>query len=157
TTIDPVDIDDDKDLDLLALCPAIPASRSAGADRGTLPPTPGAMTVILNNGDGTFAPGVSLIVGNSPASLTTADLDTDGDRDVALIVTNDASERVVRILRNDLTSGQLAFAPYVDQGQGTSPALIAAADLDHNGRDDLITISTGSLRAASSSSPSFSS
>ena len=42
------------------------------------------VSVLMNNGDGTFAPKVDYRAGSQPAGLTSADLDGDGDNDLAV-------------------------------------------------------------------------
>jgi len=134
----PGDLDNDKDLDIVELDTA-----------------DAMLSIILNNGDGTFAPSVQLgspAVGLNPASLTLINLDEDpndpnADLDIAFICDNeDSTERVIRILRNDRDpqTGQLVFAPYLDQAEGTDPVLISAGDLDNNGENDLVTITENS-------------
>ena len=42
------------------------------------------VSVLLNNGDGTFAPKMDYGTGDSPSSVFSADLDGDGDNDLAV-------------------------------------------------------------------------
>jgi len=141
----PGDLDNDKDLDIIEL------------DTGDVQ---GTVSIILNNGDGTFAPSVQLPVGENPFSLALVDLDNDGDLEIATVATNEQSDRVIRILRNDQVGGQLAFAAFPDQGAGSAPILIAGQGLDldndggidldvnNDGRDDLVSITENSLLLA---------
>ncbi len=57
---------------------------------------------------------------------------------------NEADTVVARVLRNDLSGGQLAFAPASDLDAGTNPVAVAAGDLNGDGKQDLIAIG-GSL------------
>jgi hypothetical protein len=79
-----------------------------------------------------------------PRSLASGDLDADGDADLAVLADN-----VVRVLRNDLAGGQLAFTPIADQPAGRQPLLVRSADLNADGRDDVVTVarSTGGARS----------
>jgi hypothetical protein len=100
----------------------------------------GTVSVLLNNGDDTFAPAVNLPVGDLPRSLTTIDLEGDLDIDVALVTNNDLGQRVVQVLRNDLSNGQLIFADADELAAGENPALVTSGDLDADLQDDLITL-----------------
>ncbi|NRA57917.1 MAG: VCBS repeat-containing protein, partial [Phycisphaerales bacterium] len=72
------------------------------------------VTVLLNNGDGTFAPPVSYDAGDTPRFIAIGDLDGDGDGDlvVANQNTNDAS-----VLLNN---GDGTYAPQVAYSVGSS-------------------------------------
>ncbi len=77
-----------------------------------------------------------------PRSITAGDFDSDGDADIAVL-----ADGVVKVLRNDLSGGQLAFAPIPDQPAGASPLLVRSGDLDVDGKADVVTVaeSTGAL------------
>ena len=81
-----------------------------------------------------------------PSSVALADLDDDGDLDVAVVSTNEAGVRAVRRLDNQfIETGELAFASAVDfemQPDGV-PLFVREADLDGDGlgvmfTDDLV-------------------
>ena len=91
------------------------------------------MSVLLNNGDGTFAPKVEYGVGSRPWSLFSADLDGDGDNDLA--VANRDGNSVSVLLNN----GDGTFAPKVDYFVGHLPLSVFGADLDGDGDNDLAT------------------
>ncbi len=61
---------------------------------------PGNVSVLLNNGDGTFAPKVDYAAGDQPTSVFIADLDGDGDKDLA--VANLASDTVSVLLNRSI-------------------------------------------------------
>ena len=69
----------------------------------------------LNNGDGTFATQVTYGVGSSPRSITSSDLDGDGDQDLAVVNQGDNTVSVL------LNNGDGTFATQVTYGVGTSP------------------------------------
>ncbi|OGC83128.1 MAG: hypothetical protein A2W07_09075 [candidate division Zixibacteria bacterium RBG_16_43_9] len=56
------------------------------------------VSVLKNNGDGTFQPKVDYATGNCPISLFCADLDGDSDLDIA---TANYSSHTVSILKNN--------------------------------------------------------
>ena len=113
--------------------------------------------VTANPGDGTisillhedipqadFLATVDLPVGENARSVSLADLDGDGDQDIALIADNtDGSGSTLFVLRNDsnLTGyDQLLIAPAEEfQIQGI-PILVDRGDLDSDGTPDLVTI-----------------
>lgn len=119
----PGDLDEDKDVDL--------AIAARGGE--------GAVVVLRNLGNFTFAPPVPLPVGADPRSLAMVDLDLDGDSDLVVVVASDDGEAVVRVLRNDLNDGQIAFAPAEDLA-GLNPLLVVAADVDADHIADLVVI-----------------
>jgi hypothetical protein len=114
------DFDHDGDCDLAV----VNANESGGN---------GSFQVLLNAGNGTFALGDTEVVGGQPKALTSADLDSDGDLDVA--VANWSSDSVT-ILLND---GSADFSIVGTYGVGNAPRDIAAADLDGDCDLDLIT------------------
>jgi FG-GAP-like repeat len=88
-------------------------------------------------GDGMFGPEILLYTGINPQGLAVADLDADGDLDVATAgfgcCFNDVS--VAAILDNDGAGG---FHDARNVPAGQSPGDIATGDLDGDGRQDLV-------------------
>lgn len=119
--------------------------------------SPGSVDIFANRGDGTgeLAPSVPLTVGDETSSLALLDMDNDGDTDIAALAAGtgpNTGSRVVRVLRNDSANagtGQLIFALQPEEIAANSPTLIRAADLNNDGRTDLVTINstTGTLAA----------
>jgi len=89
------------------------------------------VSVLLNNGNGTFAIRVNYAAGSNPASVFAADMDGDGDRDLA--VANFASDNVSILLNN----GNGTFAAAVNYATGDGAWSIFAADMDGDGDRDL--------------------
>ncbi|TWT41966.1 Cortical protein marker for cell polarity [Phycisphaerae bacterium RAS1] len=138
-------------------------NQSGGDDIATINQFDGTVSVLVNTSSGSnqvsFAPAVDLPVRANPTpgqpdtaaaarSITVLDLDQDNDLDLVLLAENEASDAVARILRNDLSGGQLAFAPATDLDAGTAPLLLAAADLNADTRDDLVVIDDQTALAA---------
>ncbi|MBI4606570.1 MAG: VCBS repeat-containing protein, partial [Planctomycetes bacterium] len=119
------DLDGDENLDL--------ATANYGCrDPGCSPPRRGGVSVLLNQGDGTFQTAVSYFVdGSGPQSLITADLDGDGSLDLATASQGDVS---VFLNRGDGT-----FEAAVSYIAGSNPGSLLAADLDGDGSLDLAT------------------
>ena len=82
-----------------------------------------------------FAAKVSFSTAIGPAIVALADLDQDGQIDV---VTTNASQDNISILRNTSTSGSVAFVTKVDftTGAGSSPRDVGFSDFDRDGKID---------------------
>jgi hypothetical protein len=89
------------------------------------------ITILQNNGDGTFSTGEAYGVGANPAAVCTSDLDGDGYLD--LIVANRGSDSI-SVLNNN---GNVTFAVPVNYGSFYSPGGVCAADFDGSGKPDL--------------------
>jgi hypothetical protein len=96
----------------------------------------GSVSVLLGFGNGRFAPHVEYPTGNnSSMAVALADIDQDGDLDVAASVMHATS---VSLLRND---GHGVLAPFVSQPVHAVATSIAFADLDGKNGPDLLTTS----------------
>jgi hypothetical protein len=104
--------------------------------------TTGNVTILLNNGSGKFTQPASSpeSAGNDPVSIAAADLNGDGDRDLA--VANQQSFNVT-ILRNT-GSGDFTEPPSSPESAGTFPQGIVTGNLDGVGRPDLAVANQGS-------------
>jgi len=87
--------------------------------------------VLLNKGDGSFAPAVAYPVTNSNGQVIAADLDEDGDLDLAV----QGKNANVDILVNQ---GKGTFAPAVFYDLGGGHKEMDAADLNGDGKTDLV-------------------
>lgn len=119
------DLDNDGDNDLVVT--------NSGPEYGGT-----TISVLKNNGDGTFAAKVDYDVGITPREVFASDLDGDGDQDLA--VANSGSN-TVSILRNN---GDGTFANKIDYGTGSYPISIFAADIDGDTDRDLMVANYGS-------------
>ena len=82
------------------------------------------VSVLLSNGDGTFAAAVHYDAGSAPYSVAAGDLDRDGWLDLA--VANEGSRNVSVLLNN----GDGTFAEAVHYQVGRYPVSVAIGDLD---------------------------
>jgi hypothetical protein len=109
----------------------------------------GTMSVLLNEGGGSFAPSVDLPVGQAPRSIVAFDMEQHGDLDIAVVADSDdpmTAGPIVQIVRND--TGQAGGGPFIlaeaeELAAGTGLALVGAGDLDGDRDEDLITIASG--------------
>jgi Ca2+-binding RTX toxin-like protein len=109
------DVDGDGDADMLV----------ANEDSDTV-------SVLKNNGDGTFAAKVDYATGDMPYSVTSADVDGDGDAD--MLVANAYSDTVSVLLNK----GDGTFAAKVDYATGYMPFSVTSADVDGDGDADML-------------------
>ncbi|WP_371414686.1 FG-GAP-like repeat-containing protein [Chlorobaculum sp. 24CR] len=86
----------------------------------------------MNNGNGPFAEKVDYATGDRPYSVTSADVDGDGDAD--MLVANHNSDTVSVLLNK----GNGTFAEKVDYATGHVPELVTSADVDGDGDADIL-------------------
>jgi len=89
------------------------------------------VSILLGNGDGTFAVAVNYAVGTGPRSVAVGDFDGDGDLDLA--VANSSSNNISILLNN----GNGTFATAVNYAAGSWPSSIAVGNFDGDGDLDL--------------------
>ncbi len=119
------DLDGDGDLDL--------AAANGGASGGSVDTT---VSILLNNGDGTFADHSVFPVDRGPQSVIAADLDGDADLDLATPSWVWHLSHSVCVLFNN---GDATYAPYTHYTLGEpAPLSIYSADLDGDRDMDLI-------------------
>ncbi len=92
------------------------------------------ISVLMNNGDGTFTSAVDYSVGDFPVAVTAGDFDGDGDVDLALA--NDHSDNISVLLNN----GDGTFASRTDYTAGDGPCSIKTADLNGDSNLDLMVV-----------------
>jgi hypothetical protein len=125
------DLDGDGDQDLVVANPGFD-SGVAGQFNGN------SISILRNNGNGTFGSPVSITTGIGPFALP-GDLDGDGDIDLAV---SHAEEDTIAILLNDGTGNFTASTPFAT---GDRPKLDEIADLDGDGDLDLLSVDTVAL------------
>jgi hypothetical protein len=104
------------------------------------------VTVIRNQGGGTYAQPESYAIGNPSQCVIAADLDGDGRLDLIAADTGSNGEgNRVSVLRNTGTS----FAAAVHYPAGAGPSGLAAADFTGDGRIDIAAANYGFLGQAS--------
>src|SRR5262249_44954254 len=115
-----------------------------------LAPSGGGMDVLLATAPGAFGPALSLDLGGSPEGATTADLDGDGDLDVALshelqFIPSLEDPHLFQIVGLGLAVGRGdgSFRSGNDAMLGANVVDAAAADLDGDGRADLLATRKG--------------
>ncbi len=103
--------------------------------------TPGTVTVLTNEGNGSFTP-QTFDAGPNPAAVAVGDLNKDGRPDLAVA---NFSDNTVSILLNITTPpGAPTFAARTSGQVGINPIDIVAADLDGDSDIDVATANNGS-------------
>ena len=115
-------------------------------------PDQNAVAVLINNGDGTFTRGANLSPGHGVGSLLLGDFSGDGKLDLAVTVNGDP-DPATGLYPNAgvalaLGNGNGTFAAPQLTLAGASPSgtvghALAAGDLNHDGKLDLVVIATG--------------
>ncbi|MBN8589510.1 MAG: T9SS type A sorting domain-containing protein [Rhodothermia bacterium] len=100
--------------------------------------TSSTVTVLLGNGDGTFATGVAYATGNNPVEIALRDFDADGDLDIA--VANYVSGSISVLLG----TGTGTFGTHVTYTTNTQPQGLVSGDFDGDGDYDLAANNFGS-------------
>jgi hypothetical protein len=92
-----------------------------------------SVSILLGQGDGTFAPQQSVTVGDNPRGVCV--LDADGDGDLDIVNTNTVSDNLSLLLNNG--AGLFGGPTFLPTG-GTGEFAIAAADMTGDGIMDLV-------------------
>jgi len=102
--------------------------------------TSGNLSILLGNGDGTFQSPVNYPAGRRPFFVTAADLNADGVLD--LVVTNLLDTGRISVM---LGNGDGTFQPPAIHlvAPNVRPHMVAIADINHDGKPDLVVASAG--------------
>jgi len=100
----------------------------------------GTVSVLLGNGDGTFQPQVTYVVGQNPTCIVAGDFTGDGRTDLAVANSNYVGPGTVSVL---LGNGDGTFLPQVAYAVGLEPHSIVAGDFNGDGRLDLAVADAG--------------
>ncbi|HEY3377165.1 MAG TPA: immunoglobulin-like domain-containing protein [Armatimonadota bacterium] len=87
----------------------------------------GTAALLLNNGDGTFAPKTDLLTGFEPVAVASGDLDNDGNCDLAIANHQDGSVSIL------LGHGDGTFSSIAINGVGVLPTFLSMQDFDGDG------------------------
>ena len=98
------------------------------------------ITVLINNGDGTFGSILSYAVGEKPVSIVSGDFNKDGNDMVDLAVVNSDSDSVSVLINN----GDGTFGSAVNYQVGDSPESIFSAYINDDGYLDLVVVNSSS-------------
>ena len=114
-------------------------------------PFNGGLGVMLGNGDGTFRPANSFAVGSNPKTAASGDFNGDGAPDIAVLNAGTMGSATdpggISIL---LGNGVGSFPNVTNISAGFNPRALAVADVNGDGKPDLI-VATGT----SASNPGF--
>ena len=137
-TFDPVEDFDEGEAVTVALTTGVQSSEGVPLDSAYV----WSFTSVVYDGSGTFAPHSVYAVGEDPSSVFSADLDGDGDLDLA---TANAFFGDVSVLLNN---GDGTFAPHSVYAVGEDPYSVFSADLDGDGDLDLAAANAGSYNVS---------
>jgi len=88
----------------------------------------------------TFASRLDLVTGANPDALSLGDLDNDGKMEIAVVNLKDNN---FSVFKNTSVSGTLSFNPRVDFATGSQPAYINIADVNLDGKLDVMVANYG--------------
>src|SRR5262249_50301528 len=92
--------------------------------------------VLANSGSGNFSEMHSIPIGDATTELAVADFDGDGRTDIFAVIYRDAESRIA-VLHN---LGGLQFAQTSLLYAGNGPSRLTAADFNHDGLPDLVSV-----------------
>jgi hypothetical protein len=99
--------------------------------------SPGSVSILLGNGDGTFTPQPAVPVGQFPESVAVGDFNGDGSLDLAVVNSTNSTLSIL------LGSGDGTFTPEPAVSVGPFPQSAAVADFNGDGKLDLAVANYG--------------
>jgi hypothetical protein len=109
------------------------------------------VSLLVNQGDGTFVTGMTLTVGDQPLSVEIVDLDSDLDADLAVVATDPDLGPAVQVFRNiGQTVGELNFDGPEAFSVDADPNYVVSDDMNNDALADLVTVNEVVARAAGS-------
>lgn len=107
----------------------------------------GSVSILLGKGDGTFQAAVDYAAGKIPYSIAAGDFNGDGKPDLAVV--NVANSQTATQIDGNLSIllgiGDGTFQPAVDYQPCPSPSSVQLADLNHDGKLDVIALEDSSI------------
>lgn len=100
--------------------------------------TSGSVSILLNNGSGTFGAATTYVTGGSLRELALADFNKDGTLDIAAVSANTASNSTGTKLLYVLLSRSGGYAPVATYSVNTSSTVLTTGDLNRDGQPDLV-------------------
>ena len=94
--------------------------------------SPGTVSILLGNGDGTFSAHTEYSTGSSPTGVLAADFTGEGNPDLAV---TDQADNTLDIL---IGNGDGTFNAPISLPTGNSPVAVVAADLNGDGTNDAV-------------------
>jgi hypothetical protein len=107
-------------------------------DIATVNQNQNTVSILINNGDGTFRAPLTFATGLSPISIAAVDLNKDGKMDLVVANNQAAPGASVSIL---IGNGDGTFQPHRDINGGPTPTSITVGDFNHDGNSDIATSS----------------
>ena len=101
------------------------------------------VSILINNGDGTFRPELEFATGPAPFGLAAVDWNKDGKMDLVVLNSADSDHNVSILIGN----GDGTFQPPHDIAGAPNANSMAVADFNHDGNPDVATSSNAPVNA----------
>jgi hypothetical protein len=105
-------------------------------DLATVNTSANTVSILINNGDGTFRPQLEFATGSAPLALAAVDWNKDGKTDLVVVSTGADTAHKVSIL---LGNGDGTFQPHRDIPGAPNAGTIAVGDFNRDGNPDIAT------------------